>query len=180
MSRIGKLPIAVPPDVRVKWNEDIVEVSGPKGALRRRLPASISLDLSESEVVVRRGSDSKMDRALHGTLRALLQNMVDGVSKGFERTLEIDGVGYRARAEGKGIVLELGYSHPIFFIPPEGVTVVVASPTELRVTGIDKEVVGLTAAKIRSFRTPEVYTGKGVRFRGEHVRRKAGKGGART
>lgn len=180
MSRIGKLPISVPAGIRVTKNHDMLEVSGPKGTLRRRLPASLSMDLTDSELVVRRGSESKTDRALHGTMRALVQNMIDGVSKGFETTLDIEGVGYRARAEGKGVVLELGYSHPIFFIPPVDITVVVVSPTELKVTGIDKEVVGLTAAKIRSFRTPAVYTGKGIRYRGEHIRRKAGKGGARS
>ena len=180
MSRIGKLPIAIPQGVRVTTDGGLVEVAGPKGVLRRSLPPNITVEVTGAEITLKRASDGKTDRALHGTNRALVRNMVEGVTNGFEKILEIEGVGYRARAEKMGVVFELGYSHPILFIPPEGVSITVNSPTELKVIGIDKELVGLTAAKIRSFRRPEVYTGKGIRCRGEHIRRKAGKAGARA
>ncbi len=180
MSRIGKLPVALPEGVRVSVEGGVVEVAGPKGTLRRQVPRGIQVVCDEGRVVVSRASDDKVTRSLHGTMRAHIKNMVDGVTRGFEKILEIEGVGYRVRAEKRGIVLELGYSHPILFIPPEGITLSVNSPTELKVEGIDKELVGLTAAKIRSFREPEVYTGKGIRCRGEQVRRKAGKAGGRS
>lgn len=180
MSRIGRLPIVVPAGVQVTVERDVVEVAGPRGVLRRRLPPGISADVRDNEIVVTRASEGKGHRSMHGTVRALVANMVDGVTKGFEKVLEIEGVGYRARAEKVGVVFELGFSHPILFIPPEGITVSLTSPTEVTVAGIDKDLVGLTAAKIRSFRSPEVYTGKGIRCRGEHIRRKAGKAGART
>jgi len=180
VSRIGKLPITVPDGVRVTVDSGVVEIVGPKGALRRPLPSSITVEMTGTEISVKRASNSKTDRALHGTIRALIRNMVEGVTSGFAKTLEIQGVGYRVRAEKLGVVFELGYSHPILFLPPEGVSVSVNSPTELKVAGADKELVGSAAAKIRSFRPPEVYTGKGIRCRGEHIRRKAGKAGARA
>lgn len=159
---------------------DTMEVTGPKGTLRRSIPPGISVVVEGERALVRRSSDAKTMRALHGTTRAHLQNMVVGVTAGFEKFLEIEGVGYRVRPEKSGIVLELGYSHPILFMPPEGVSLTVLSPTQIRVFGIDKELVGITAAKIRSFRPPEVYTGKGIRCRGEVVRRKPGKAGGRA
>jgi large subunit ribosomal protein L6 len=180
VSRIGKLPVPVPAGVRVTAEGNTIEVTGPRGTLRRTLPSCLSIDVRDTEVILQRASDSKTDRTLHGTMRALVHNMVEGVSKGFEKVLEIEGVGYRVRAEKFGVLFELGHSHPILLFSPEGISISVTTPTELRVNGNDKELVGLTAAKIRSFRPPEVYTGKGIRYRGEHIRRKAGKGGART
>jgi large subunit ribosomal protein L6 len=180
VSRIGKMPIAIPQEVSVKTHGNTVEISGPLGSLRRELPTGIKVRIDEQTIHVERSSESKTARSLHGLTRALLNNMVIGVAKGFQKTLDIEGVGYRAKAENASVVFDLGYSHPILLIPPEGVSVTVNSPTEVVVSGFDKELVGLVSAKIRSFRPPAVYTGKGVRYRGEYVRRKAGKGGAKA
>lgn len=180
MSRIGKMPITIPKEVTVKAHGNTVEISGPLGSLCRELPTGIEVRIDEEAIHVERRSESKTARSLHGLARALLNNMVIGVAAGFQKILDIEGVGYRAKAEKASVVFELGYSHPILLIPPEGVSVAVNSPTEVVVSGIDKELVGLVSAKIRSFRPPAVYTGKGIRYRGEYVRRKAGKGGAKA
>jgi large subunit ribosomal protein L6 len=174
------MPIAIPKEVTAKARENTIEISGPLGSLRHELPKGIKVRIDERTIHVERSSESKTSRSLHGLTRALLNNMVTGVATGFQKTLDIEGVGYRAKAEKASVVFELGYSHPILLIPPEGVTVAVNSPTEVVVSGIDKELVGLVSAKIRSFRPPAVYTGKGIRYRGEHVRRKAAKGGAKA
>jgi large subunit ribosomal protein L6 len=180
VSRIGKMPITIPKDVTVKAHRRAIEISGPLGSLHRELPPGIKVRIEEQTIHVERSSNSKTARSLHGLTRALLKNMVTGVTAGFQKTLDIEGVGFRAKAEKESVVFDLGYSHPILLIPPEGVSVAVNSPTEVVVSGINKELVGLVSAKIRSFRPPAVYTGKGIRYRGEYVRRKAGKGGAKA
>ncbi|MCD6374269.1 MAG: 50S ribosomal protein L6 [Caldisericaceae bacterium] len=176
MSRIGKLPVPIPENVTVDLQENnYMVVKGPKGQLERQLHPKINIEVKENEVVVTRQDDSKFSRSLHGLTRQLIANMIDGVSKGFTKKLQIIGVGYRAEMKGKKLVLTLGYSHPIVFSVPESITITTPSPTEILISGIDKELVGLIAAKIRSFRKPEPYKGKGVRYENEYVRRKAGK-----
>jgi large subunit ribosomal protein L6 len=175
MSRIGKLPIPVPSEVHVTFSADTVQVKGPKGQLERRLPREAQIALEDKEIVVKRPDDSRQAKSLQGLTRTLVANMVTGVSHGFEKKLEIVGVGYRAELKDKGLVLALGYSHPIHYILPAGIEVVVEKQSGLTVKGIDKELVGAVAAKIRSFRPPEPYKGKGVRYEGEYVRRKVGK-----
>ena len=176
MSRIGKLPVPIPENVTVDLQENnYMVVKGPKGQLERQLHPKINIEVKENEVVVTRQDDSKFSRSLHGLTRQLIANMIDGVSKGFTKKLQIIGVGYRAEMKGKKLVLTLGYSHPIVFSAPESITITTPSPTEILISGIDKELVGLIAAKIRSFRKPEPYKGKGVRYENEYVRRKAGK-----
>lgn len=175
MSRVGKKPVEVPEGVTVAIRGTVLKVKGPLGELERSLHPNISVSVDDEVITVKRPSDSRTNRSLHGLTRALIANMVRGVSRGYERQLEIQGVGYRAAQQGSGVMLELGYSHPVAFIPPDGVEVAVETPTRLTIKGIDKELVGRVAAKIRSFRKPEPYKGKGIRFVGEHVRRKAGK-----
>jgi len=176
VSRIGKLPVPIPENVTVDLQENnYMVVKGPKGQLERQLHPKINIEVKENEVVVTRQDDSKFSRSLHGLTRQLIANMIDGVSKGFTKKLQIIGVGYRAEMKGKKLVLTLGYSHPIVFSVPESITITTPSPTEILISGIDKELVGLIAAKIRSFRKPEPYKGKGVRYENEYVRRKAGK-----
>jgi len=177
MSRIGRLPITVPDGVSVTHEGDRVSVAGTLGTLERSLPRAMKVIVEDGVVRVERPTDSSTHRSLHGLTRTLLANMVEGVSKGFTRHLELVGVGFRAAKQGSDLVLTLGYSHPIRYTPPEGVTIDVPSPTVISVSGADKEVVGQVAAKIRSFRKPEPYKGKGVLYRGEQLRRKAGKSG---
>ena len=176
MSRIGRAPISVPDGVDVELGDEHVRVRGPKGALERRVPAGISLRSEAREIVVERADDSRTNRALHGLTRSLVANMVAGVSAGFVKELEIVGVGYRATATSPTqLELALGFSHPVRFAAPDGVTFEVPAPTRIRVVGIDKELVGQVAANIRKIRKPEPYKGKGVRYAGERVLRKAGK-----
>jgi len=176
MSRVGKMPVLVPDKTKVEINGSNIKVTGPKGTLERDLHPDMTAALDGQQVVVTRPSDQKKHRALHGLTRALINNMVVGCSTGFTRELQMIGVGYRAEIKDRALVLYLGYSHPIVFLPPEGVFVTVApKESKIIVQGADKELVGLTAAKIRSFRKPEPYKGKGVRYVGEHVRTKAGK-----
>ena len=177
MSRIGKKPVPVPSGVTVSIDAQSVVVKGPKGELSRVLPGEVSLAQEGEEVVVTRQDDSRTARARHGLSRTLIANMVEGVSKGFEKRLEIKGVGYRASVKGKTLTMNLGYSHPVEFEPPAGIEFKVESNTNVIVSGIDKELVGTVAAKIRDARPPEPYKGKGVRYLGEMVRRKAGKAG---
>ncbi|MFZ3207907.1 MAG: 50S ribosomal protein L6 [Geobacteraceae bacterium] len=177
MSRIGKLPIEIPSGVKITFNDSVVNVEGPKGKLSRRIMESVAIELSDKSVVVTRCDDSNMARSAHGLTRTLVSNMLVGVTAGFQTALEINGVGYRAETKGDVLNLSLGYSHPINFPLPKGITVEVDKMTKLLVKGIDKELVGQTAAKIRSFREPEPYKGKGVRYVGETVLRKAGKTG---
>ena len=175
MSRVGKNPIGLPEGVEVKINKGTVEVTGPKGNLSGEVNQDIKLDIKDGQLTVSRPNDSKYYKSLHGLYRSLLNNMVEGVTKGFEKKLEIVGVGYKAEMSKGRLSLQLGYSHPIVFLPPEGVEVVVADPTNITVRGIDKHLVGQVAAKIRSFRPPEPYKGKGIKYVGEYIRRKAGK-----
>jgi large subunit ribosomal protein L6 len=175
MSRIGKLPIAVPKGVDVKLDDRHLTVKGPKGQLELDVHPEITVEIDGDEILVTRPSDQKQHRALHGLTRALVNNMVTGVTDGFERKLEIVGVGYRAEKQGSGLKLSLGFSHPVEYPAPEGISLEVPQPTEIVVQGIDKQKVGQVAAELRAFRPPEPYKGKGVRYAGEHVRRKAGK-----
>lgn len=178
MSRVGKLPIPIPQGVSININKNAVAVKGPKGELKRDFPPEIDIKQEDGEIVITRNSDHRTHRAKHGLARALLNNMVVGVSTGFKRELYIEGVGYRAAVEGKKLVLNVGYSHPVYFDPPEGISFEVdKSGRQLVVNGIDKEVVGEIAARIRRQRPPEPYKGKGVRYVGERIRRKAGKAG---
>ena len=178
MSRIGKLPIAIPQGVEVKIADDnMVSVKGPKGQLAKKMNDEINIAIEDGKVIVTRPSDQKMHRALHGLTRALINNMVEGVSKGFEKTLEINGVGYRAAKAGKKLTLTMGYSHPVEMDDPEGITTEVPAPNKIIVKGADKEKVGIHAANIRAVRKPEPYLGKGIKYADEVVRRKEGKTG---
>ncbi|MFN3134324.1 MAG: 50S ribosomal protein L6 [Candidatus Kryptonium sp.] len=175
MSRIGKKPIPIPKGVNVEKANGILKVSGPKGELSTKVHPRIEVEITTDSVLVKRKSDSRMDKALHGLWRSLINNMIIGVSQGYSKKLEIVGIGYRAELKGKALVLYLGYSHPIIFIPPDGIKLEVPQPTSIIVSGIDKQLVGQVAAKIRSFRPPEPYKGKGIRYEGEVIRMKAGK-----
>lgn len=175
MSRIGKIPIPVPSGVEVKLGGGSIEIKGPKGSLSRVIPPRVSVTAEDGNIVVKRPNDEKASRAMHGLARALIQNMVTGVEKGFTRGLEIQGVGYRAAVDGKSLKLELGYSHPILYPFPEGIDIRVEKNVQITIEGIDKERVGQTAAEIRAFRKPEPYKGKGVRYAGEVIRLKVGK-----
>ncbi|MBT9312335.1 50S ribosomal protein L6 [Leptothoe kymatousa] len=177
MSRIGKKPVPVPSGVTVSIDSQSVIVKGPKGELSRTLPAQVSVAQDGEKIVITRQDDSRPSRAYHGLSRTLIANMIEGVSKGFEKRLEIKGVGYRAAVKGKTLTMNLGYSHPVEFEPPAGIDFKVESNTNVIISGIDKELVGTIAAKIRDARPPEPYKGKGVRYLGEMVRRKAGKAG---
>jgi large subunit ribosomal protein L6 len=178
VSRIGRKPVPLGKGVKFERKDGKITIQGPKGELSARIPASIGTDVSEGQLVVTRSSDLKSERALHGTWRALINNMMHGVTDGFARKLEIVGVGYKAELKGKKLQLVLGYSHPILFVPPEGIKVEVPIPTNILISGIDKQLVGQVASKIRSFRPPEPYKGKGIKYEGEFIRRKAGKAAA--
>jgi large subunit ribosomal protein L6 len=175
MSRIGRKPIPVPEAVTVEIAPGQVAVKGPKGELNQQLSPDMQIAQAENEVTISRPTDRGEHRALHGLTRSLIANMVEGVTNGFEKQLEIQGVGYRAQLKGKSLEMALGYSHPVTIEPPEGIEFVVPQPTEIIVKGIDKQLVGQVAADIRKRRPPEPYKGKGIRYRGEHVMRKVGK-----
>ncbi len=177
MSRIGKQPVPVPDGVTVTIGEGQIQVKGPKGQLTGPLPAPITASLDEGAVVLQRPDDKKDSRALHGLARALTANMVRGVTEGFSKGLEIEGVGYRAEVKGKNLVLNLGFSHPVEMPVPKGLEVKMDGNTKLAIQGIDKQAVGQFAANIRKLRPPEPYKGKGIRYAGEYVRRKVGKTG---
>lgn len=177
MSRIGKNPIAIPAKVEIKIDGQNVNVKGPKGELFRVLPSLITVSQEGEELKVQRENDSRKARERHGLGRTLVANMVEGVSQGFAKKLEIQGVGYRAQAQGSKLTLNVGYSKPVEMQMPDGISVAVNNNTEVVVSGIDKELVGNVAAKIRAVRPPEVYKGKGIRYAGEYVRRKVGKAG---
>lgn len=180
MSRIGKLPIPLSDGVKATREGDRILVEGPKGKNEVAVHPNMIIKVAEQQVVVKRPDDSKENRELHGLTRSLINNAVVGVTEGFKKTLQIEGVGYRAALSGKNLILELGFSHKIDVAPPENVQFEVPSPTQIVVSGINKQVVGEIAAKIRSFRPPEPYKGKGVRYKGEQIRRKAGKAAAAT
>jgi large subunit ribosomal protein L6 len=179
VSRIGKKPITVPDKVKVSYNEGIVVAAGPLGKLQYKIPESISLNMENNTITFSRVSDDRHVRALHGLSRALTANIIEGVSKGFERNLIIEGVGYKAELRGGKLFMSLGFSHPILIIPPADITFEVPTATTIKIKGIDKQLVGLIAAKIRQIRPPEPYKGKGVRYQGEYIRRKAGKTSAK-
>ena len=177
MSRIGRQPVAVPANVQVTFDDgNVVSVKGPKGELKRQFPRTISIAKSDGVLNVSRPNDEGDQRALHGLSRTLLNNMVVGVTTGFTKTLEVQGVGYRAQIQGSNLQLALGFSHPVIIPPPAGISFAVEGP-RINVQGIDKEQVGQVAANIRKLRPPEPYKGKGIRYLGERVRRKAGKAG---
>jgi large subunit ribosomal protein L6 len=184
MSRIGRTPIPVPPKVQVNWNENnFVTVKGPKGELSYQIPPELTLKMEDGVLTVSRPSDSKPHKAMHGLYRTLINNMVVGVTNGYKKDLEIHGVGYRAAKVGNNLVIQVGYSHPVEVQPPTGITLNVegvdaaTKATKVSVSGIDKQLVGEVAAEIRSIRKPEPYKGKGIRYAGEAIRRKAGKAG---
>lgn len=177
MSRIGKLPIEIPNGVMITYDNSVIQVAGPNGTLSRQIMQGVSLEVTDKTILVTRNGDDKISRSSHGLTRTLVNNMVVGVTKGFETILDITGVGYRAEAKPDLLTLSLGYSHPINFPLPAGVSVVVEKMTKVFVRGADKEMVGQTAAKIRSFRAPEPYKGKGIKYSDEKILRKAGKTG---
>ncbi len=179
MSRIGKKPIPIPDKVTVTIDGRTITVKGSKGELKRTLPEGVTLAQEDGNIVVTRVNESRMARERHGLCRTLVANMVEGVSKGYERKLEIQGVGYRAAVQGPNLNLNMGYSHPVLIEPPAGIAFVVEGNTNVTVSGIDKELVGNTAAKVRAVRPPEPYKGKGIRYQGEKVRRKVGKTGGK-
>jgi len=176
LSRVGKKPIPMPEEVKVeiKPNNQVV-VTGPKGSLFRAIHPAIQVRMEDNQIVVERSSNSKFHRSLHGLSRMLIANMITGVISEFKKTLTLSGIGYKAESTGKLLNLSVGYSHPIVFSPPQGIQIKVENPTKIVVSGIDKELVGMVAAKIRSFRPPEPYRGKGIKYEDEVVRRKAGK-----
>jgi large subunit ribosomal protein L6 len=180
MSRIGRKPVVVPKGVTVTLDGNAIRVKGPKGELARTLPSEMNIELVDDEVRVTRPSDIGRHRALHGLTRSLVQNMVTGVTDGYTKVLEIQGVGYKAEERPNGVRLVVGFSHPVDYDAPEGIKIAVENPTSLKVNGIDKEVVGQVAAELRNVRPPEPYKGKGIRYVGEQVRRKAGKTGAKV
>ncbi|HEY1866976.1 MAG TPA: 50S ribosomal protein L6 [Candidatus Cybelea sp.] len=178
MSRIGKLPVTVPSGVEIKLGEGELTVKGPKGELRGRILSNVvEVRLDDGKVLVSRKGDAKVHRSAHGLTRTLIANMVEGVSKGFRKSLEITGVGYRAAKSGERLNLSLGYSHPVTFEPPKGVALTVEGQNKIHVEGIDKQAVGQVAADIRRLRKPEPYKGKGIRYEGERIRKKLGKAG---
>jgi large subunit ribosomal protein L6 len=179
MSRIGKKPIPVPSGVTVSVDGSTVKVKGPKGELTRVIRSEIALEQKDGELTLTRPNDSKENRAYHGLTRALIANMVEGVTSGFKKTLEIIGVGYRAEKKGETLVLTVGYSHQVTYPQPAGITLTAQTPTLVIIEGIDKQKVGQVAAELRAVRPPEPYKGKGIRYQGEQVRRKAGKAGGK-
>ncbi len=174
MSRIGKKPIPIK-GVTVTKTDGLLKVKGKLGELQMKIHPNITVEVQKEEVIVTRPNDLKENRALHGLTRALIANMVNGVTEGYSKSLEIVGVGYKAEPKGEAILFSLGYSHPILFMPPAGIKIEVPVPTQLKISGYDKELVGLIAAKIRSLKKPEPYKGKGIKYSGEHITRKAGK-----
>jgi large subunit ribosomal protein L6 len=179
MSRIGKKPVKITKGVKVEKSGDNITVTGPKGTLTTYINPIIKTDISAEEIQFTRGSDLKREKSLHGLYAILVKNMINGVTEGFSRKLELVGIGYRAELKQNMLYLSLGFSHPIIFNPPEGIKVDVPTDTSILISGIDKQLVGLVAAKIRSFKQPEPYKGKGIKYEGEFIRRKAGKAAAK-
>jgi large subunit ribosomal protein L6 len=175
VSRVGKKPVAIPKGVSVTSSGNVIKIKGPKGELERSVHPNMKIQVADIEVLVTRPDDTKINKSLHGLTRSLIQNMITGVSESYKKTLEIVGVGYKAELKGSNLLLTIGYSHPIYFVPPDEIKIEVPSPTQIIISGIDKELVGLVAAKIRSFRKPEPYKGKGIKYSDEHIIRKAGK-----
>ncbi len=179
MSRIGRKPITRPDNVKIEIQDNIITVEGPKGVLTQPIPQDITIEITDGQLQVNRPSDAAKHRALHGLTRALVANMVQGVSSGFEKKLELVGVGYRAQLQGNKLLINIGFSHPVEVEPPQGIEFEVPAPTKITVKGIDKQLVGNTAAHIRAIRKPEPYKGKGIKYEGEVIRRKAGKAGGK-
>jgi len=179
MSRVGKSPIPLPQGVTVKIDGNTSVVKGPKGELRQHIPSGLSFGEEDGHFVVSRPDESKPMKARHGLVRALIANQVQGVTEGFSRSLRIEGVGYRAQVKGKVLDLQLQFSHPVEYAIPEGITITCPEPTRIEVAGMDKQQVGQVAAEIRAYRPPEPYKGKGIRYRGEKIKRKAGKAAAK-
>ena len=179
MSRIGNKPVTIPDKVTVSVEGSTVKVKGPKGELSETFRPEMKIRVENGKVLIERPTDTKAHKALHGLTRALIANMVQGVTAGYRKGLEIIGVGYRAEKRGKSLVLTVGYSHPVQYPEPAGITISATSPTVVQIEGMDKQKVGQVAAEIRAVRPPEPYKGKGIRYQGEHVRRKAGKAGAK-
>lgn len=178
MSRIGKKPVEIPKGVDVKIDKNFITAKGPKGSLTLQIHPRIKVSLEDGKIILQRPSDEKQDKALHGTMRALVANMIEGVSKGYERVLEIVGVGYRAQLQGNSLIFSLGYSHPVEFQLPEGIKATVDSKqTTITLSGTDKHLLGQIAANIRALRPPDPYKGKGIRYAGEHLKLKPGKAG---
>ena len=175
MSRIGKQPVVLPAGLSARLADGVVTLKGPKGELALKLPETVALAVDGATLTVTRKGEDKQSRADHGTIRALLQNMLVGIKDGYSRELEIQGVGFKASIAGNKLTMNVGYSHPVEYVVPEGVSVAVVDGTQLKVSGIDKQLVGQVSARIRAFRPPEPYKGKGVRYKDERVRRKAGK-----
>jgi large subunit ribosomal protein L6 len=175
MSRVGKNPVTIPSGVKFARTDGVITVEGPKGKLTQKIEDIISTEVKDDQIIFTRPSDSKPHRAKHGLYRALVANMIKGVTEGFTRNLEIEGVGYRVEKTGKGATFSLGFSHPIVVFPPDGIEIKIEAGNKVSISGIDKQLVGQVAAKIRSLRPPEPYKGKGVRYKGEYIRRKAGK-----
>jgi large subunit ribosomal protein L6 len=175
LSRIGKQPVEVPQGVTISRDGDVLKVKGPNGELQQKLTSNISVEVKENEIIVTRPDDTKQNKSLHGLTRALIQNMVTGVSSSYKKTLDIVGVGYRAELKGKNLLLNIGYSHPIYFMPPDDIVLEVPTQTQIVISGANKQLVGQVAAKIRSIRKPEPYKGKGIKYSDEHIQRKAGK-----
>lgn len=179
MSRIGRAPIAIPEGVKVDVKGNVVSVKGPKGELSRELHKDMIIEVENGEILVKRPTEQKQHKSLHGLTRTLISNMVTGVTQGFQKNLEIAGVGYRAAKQGSKLVLTLGYSHPVEVEQPKGLEIQVPAPTKITVSGINKEQVGAMAAQIRGYREPEPYKGKGIKYEGEVIRRKVGKTGGK-
>lgn len=175
MSRIGSLPIAIPTFVTVEKSGKTVNIAGPKGSLKLDVDSAISLEVERDKIIVKRKNDQKRTKALHGLVRSLIANMVLGVTEGWSKNLELVGVGFRAQSSGDKLLLNVGYSHPVEIISPEGITVEVKDSTKIKVSGINKQLVGQVAANIKKIRAPDVYKGKGIRYEGEYVRKKVGK-----
>ncbi len=175
MSRIGKMPVTVPGSVSINLEKNYLVVKGPKGELSRELHPSVTIEFNDGKLTVNRINDSKESRSIHGLSRALIANMVEGVTNGYTKKLQIIGVGYKAEMKGKVLHMALGYSHPIVVAVPDDISIVTPTPTTIEISGINKEIVGKIAAKIRSFREPEPYKGKGIKYENEYIRRKAGK-----
>lgn len=177
MSRIGRMPIAIPAGVEVKMDGNTVTVKGPKGTLSRTVHQNMKVEISDAEIIVSRPDDNKENRSLHGLTRTLIANMVEGVTNGFYKELEVNGVGYRAQKQGNDLVLTIGYSHSVVMTAPEGISIDVPAPNKIIISGADKQKVGQLAAEIREKRPPEPYKGKGIKYATEHIRRKEGKAG---
>jgi large subunit ribosomal protein L6 len=175
MSRIGKKAVIVPKEVKIEVKDNVIIVEGPKGKLTRALPYRITLEIKEGAVLVKRAGDTKTDKSLHGLFRALIVNMIKGVTEGYKKELEIIGVGFKAAVQGQTLNLNLGFSHPVNFPIPQGIKIETPKPTQLVITGIDKELIGEISTEIRSIYPPEPYKGKGIRFTGEYVKKKVGK-----